>query len=182
MDNNREEIISALVDDEAPLDELDTILSQLEGDAELQYRWQRYNLISDALHNNLTSNIDTEFHKRISTALEDEPAILAPRKPKRVLPSMPWFKQAAGLGIAASVTAVAIFSVQNMQRESGQPSALATAPSPNEYVRIVKQEPANKRGSEELDAYLVNHNELSSTSGIQGTLPYARVVSHEVAQ
>ena len=181
MDNYREEIISALVDDEARQDELDTILSQLEDDDELKSSWQRYNLISDALHNNLTSSIDSEFHKRVSAALDDEPTILAPRKLQKSSRNMPWLKQAAGLGIAASVTAIAIFSVQNLEQESGQQATVASAPSANEYVRIA-QEPEKRENNDELDAYLVNHNELSSTSGIRGTLPYARIVSHEVAQ
>ena len=186
MGNNREEIISALVDGEASESELDSILSQLESDSELQDSWHRYNLISDALHNNLTSRLEPAFHKRISAALEDEPTILAPRKSRRNPLSMPWFKQAAGLGIAASVTAIAIFSVQNLDQGGGQQPAVAAAPSSQEYVRIAKQNPEKKmvprENSEQLDSYLVNHNELSSSSTIRGVIPYARIVSHGVAR
>lgn len=182
MGNNREETISALVDGEASESELGSILTQLESDRELQGSWHRYNLISDALHNNLTSRVAPAFHKRISAALEDEPTILAPRKSRRSPLSMPWFKQAVGLGIAASVTAIAIFSVQNLDQGGGQQPAVAAAPSPQEYVRIAKQNPekmtAPGENSEKLDAYLVNHNELSSSSTIRGAIPYARVVSH----
>ena len=186
MGNNREETISALVDGEITESELDSIILQLEGDDELQGAWDRYNLISDALHNNLTREIEPAFHKRISAALENEPTILAPRKSRKNPISIPWVKQAAGLSVAASVTAIAIFSIQNMDQDSGQHPAVAAAPSPQEYVRIAKQNPDRKaapvKDGEQLDPYLVNHNELSSRSKLGGAIPYARIVSHGAAR
>lgn len=186
MSNNREETISALVDGEASEDELDAILSQLEGDAELQNAWNRYHLISETLHNNLTNSVDPAFHQRISAALEDEPTTLAPRSRRQWPISKPLLKQAAGLGIAASVTAIAIFGVQNMDRGDGKQPAVAATPSPQEYVRIAGQKPENRvvpsESGEQLDPYLVNHNELSSRSKIGGAIPYARIVSHGAAR
>lgn len=179
MVNNKDESISALVDDELQQDELDAILTHLGDDSELRQQWHRYNLISDALHKNLTTGIDPDFHKHVTAAIENEPTILAPRRIRRRLPDN-WVKQAAGLGIAASVTAVAILGIQQMNQDEGQQPVIASAPAPQQYVRITQPVSSQPENNAELDAYLVNHNELSSSSGIRGALPYARIVSHGI--
>lgn len=191
MENHTNEQISALVDDELHGSALRQALERLRQDADLQGRWSRYHLISDTLHANLTSARADRLHQRVRTALEHEPTLLAPRRKPR-LPSLA--KQAAGIAIAASVAAVAILAVRQdaVEPDGSAPAAMQQAQSPrsaHEMVQlastgvpatVVVPQSANNRGR--LNAYLVNHNEYSASSGMQGVLPYVRIVSHETAK
>lgn len=187
MEKHTSEQISALADDELRGPELRQALEHLRRDAELQGAWSRYHLISDTLHANLASARASDLHRRVQAALEQEPTLLAPRR-KAHLPSLA--KQAAGFAIAASVAAVAILAVrQGDVAPEGNTLAqvqVAQAPRPAPLVQltstgspVLAAAPA-ARGR--LNAYLVNHNEYSVSSGMQGVLPYVRIVSNEKAK
>lgn len=189
MANDRKEQVSALTDDEVQGAELRSLLDDLHQDPELQERWSRYHLIGDALHANLSRADTTRLSERVWAALEDEPTVLAPRRQTRLPPLA---KQAAGLAIAASVAAIAIFSVQNLGEQPGagqfaQPAAQvaqvmqpATAGNLAELASATAPSPAQQAAMRDsLNPYLVNHNEYSVSSGMQGVLPYARIVSYE---
>ena len=184
MMNNNDELLSALADDELSQGEMDSLVEKLASDPELQARWRSYYVISDTLNNELTTGIDPGFHRKVSAAIADEPTVLAPRRWRKVLPD-DWLRQAAGLGIAASVTAVAILGVQHLNQEPD--ATMAKTPSADRYIRIatpsVKPEKSDKKDF--LEHYLVNHNEYSAASGTHGVLPYARIVSdqrhHQIA-
>lgn len=183
MANQREEQVSALVDGEIAGSEIDGAIGTLLSDPTLRERWSRYHLVSDALRNNLPDNPYRSVADRVRQALEDEPAILVPRR-RRV--HMPVFvRQAAGLAIAASVTAAAILGVQYMHNEDEGNSAgaeMAEASGTQTYSRLGGSAPVrevNEVYRPSLDPYLVNHNEYSISSGMQGMLPYVRIVSDE---
>lgn len=191
MENHTSEQISSLVDDELRGPALRQALERLRQDADLQGCWSRYHLISDALHANLASARASDLCRRVHAALEQEPTLLAPRRKAR-LPSL--VKQAAGLAIAASVAAVAIIAVQQDELTPGAapaPVQMAHNTRPaHEMVQlastgggsaatVVMAEQA-VRGR--LNSYLVNHNEYSVSSGMQGVLPYVRIVSNEKAK
>lgn len=182
MAKEKQEWISALADGEVSDSKLGEALDALRHDKSMQASWRRYHLIRDTLHRNLESRIDTHLHARISEALEQEPVLLAPQRPKRN-----WVRHAAGIAVAASVTGIAVFSVQQM--ESAEPSAptatMAEVMQPQNIVRLDKSDEANdstQSTNEQLAPYLVNHNEYSVSSGMHGMLPYARIVSHKSEQ
>jgi sigma-E factor negative regulatory protein RseA len=191
MENHTSEQISALVDDELHAPALRQALEQLRRDVDLQGRWSRYHLISDTLHANFASARAASLHLRVHEALEQEPTLLAPRRKPR-LPALA--KQAAGVAIAASVAAVAILTVQqdDLQPGGAEPAPIQMAQSPrpaHELVQlastgrqaaVLTAASADARGR--LNAYLVNHNEYSVSSGMQGVLPYVRIVSNEKAK
>jgi negative regulator of sigma E activity len=140
--------------------------------------------------------------------LENEPTILAP-KPRHKLFKKGYAKPLAGLAVAASVTAVAIFGLQtsnqqipgleSMDGELPQVAIIdteqtvvpvlqaATEPAlVNESivanstsVRTVKYEPANTLQPQQLNRYIMNHNQHNSRMGVQGVSPYARLVGHD---
>lgn len=180
--NNDKEQLSALVDDELDQREMDDALAWLAKDTEASARWARYNLIRDTLHKNLPDQLADGLQQRVHAALENEPHILAPQARRWGMPAMA--KQAAGLAIAASVTAVAILGVQQMnpaQPEVGvaaiaQNEPAAKMPEKQEFERLpmLAQQPAKPKP--ELNPYLVKHNEYSVTTGRQGMLPYVRIV------
>ena len=196
MANEQEERVSALADGELDSHQLDALLARMREDSALRARWAHYHLISDALHNNLTRGTQLDISQRVSAALENEPVIFAPVW-QRAIPSRRIVKQAAGVAMAASVTAVAIFGAQWMNQ--GMPAApvaaVATAAVPvAKTVEVAAldtpangQQPAAAQAGDEVwvrnfDSYVVNHNEYSGNTGMHGVLPYARLVSYESQQ
>ena len=187
MANQREEQVSALVDGEVSGSEINGAVSALLSDPALRERWSRYHLISDTLRNNRP---DKRYHSvadRVRQALEDEPAILVPRRRRVHMPG--FMRQAAGLAIAASVTAAAILGVQYMhtgdEGSDGANEVLAKAPETQSYRQIGTTAPVREVSEvyrPSLDPYLVNHNEYSISSGMQGMLPYVRIVSDETGR
>lgn len=183
--NNNHEILSAAVDNETNEPQTRQLVEALLNDHRLREEWLRHHIVSDALHNELPPLIDSAFASRISACVDQEPTVLAPRRASRL---QRWAKHAAGFAVAASVSVVAILAIQP-QDDAGH--TLAKAPASQEYIRIAAQPdtltnnnppPLSESGQGVLDYYLVNHNEYSITAGVQGALPYARVVSHENAR
>jgi sigma-E factor negative regulatory protein RseA len=182
MADDKREWISALADGELAGSELARALDALRNDQALQASWSRYHLISDALHSNLESRIALDLHERVSMALESEPTILAPRQRKQ----RPWLRHVAGLAVAASVSGVAVIGFQQMNVvESGAPTAtMAEVTQPQNFVR--RELPpitvaAEKDNSKQLEAYLVDQTEYSVSSGVNGMVPYVRIVGHRQA-
>ncbi len=180
MNNDNREWLSALADGELQGDELQRGLDALRKDPELQASWRSYHLLRDSVSSNLNEEVAPQLHLRISAALDDEPTILAPQARRR-----PWLKQAAGFAIAASVASVAVLGVQQMNMSDSGPVAQPLAQQ-QEYIRmtptLVAEGGSKEKGVEDIDRYLVNHNEYSANSGIQGVLPYVRIVGHKVGQ
>ncbi len=160
---NEREPISALVDDELDDSEVRAVLDRL-CEPESLGSWERYHLIQDVLHNNRPSGASLELAERVRRAISDEPTLRL--KPIRIvrLPAVFW-RQAAGVAVAASVTAAAILGYQHFASADKEPGQTRVAASP----QVPTSPPP-------LDVYLVNHNEYARTSGMQGVLPYVRMV------
>ncbi len=186
MNKENREWLSALADGELQGRELERALDALQHDPELQASWQHYHLIRDSVSSNLDEAMDLQLHSRISAAIADEPTILAPRRQHR-----PWLKQAAGLAIAASVTAIAIIGVQNMNSVTPQPTVAPLA-AKQDYIRIEptlvaagpekSREKADEGRDNAITPYLVEHNEFANNRGMQGVLPYVRIVGHRTSK
>ena len=183
MSDDNGEWLSALVDGELQGKALESALDALRDDPQLLNSWQSYHVVRDAVSSNLEHAVDLQLHQRGSDALKSEPTVLAPQRRSPL-----WLKQVAGLAIAASVTGIAIVTVQSMNETANRPAAVSVAQQ--DYLRMEPARVAQGKQSQEshvqandaLDAYLVNHNEYSANSGIQGVLPYVRIVGHTVGQ
>lgn len=142
-----EEQISALMDGELSDSDTHDLISTMQHDPELKKVWGTYHLISAALHNNLPDKLEPHRAQSLNAALASEPTVLAPRSVtlKSKLRTMtPAFRQIAGLAIAASVTAVAILSVQTLPQDplagNAQVASFTQAQQPfgfvnNEFVQ-----------------------------------------------
>ena len=82
------ENLSALVDGEntASNSSSSAVLNALKSDANLQRKWQSYHLIRDGLRQELPVNLDIDIAQKVALALDNEPAILAPKRTWRDLP------------------------------------------------------------------------------------------------
>lgn len=182
MNKQKQEDLSALVDGE--IAQPDAMISQLQDDPELRQQWHRYHLVRDAMTDHLDPQFSLDISSSVSQALENEPTILAPKK--RTPKIQKFYKQASGFAIAATVATVAVLSVQQTQlSDSNTGSQLASnaiAGKPQAVVKLVsvndqERQRLNSAVESKLNSYLVNHNEYSLTSKMQGALPYMRIVS-----
>lgn len=171
MNEQSKERLSAFMDGEL---HDKSVVDQLQHDPESLATWSRYHLIRDVMHQNYMVG-STSLSQRIASALQDEPTILAPRRPARKL-----LKQASGWAIAATIAAVAILVVRQPEPLPDAQPALAIGPITQQPVRLTAA------AESKLSSYLVSHNETSASSRMKGMLPYTRIVTfapgHSVPQ
>ena len=186
MTNKIDEQLSILVDDE--LADHDTVLDRLTADPELKARWSRYHLMRDIITGHMPEQPVSDIAGRVNQALENEPAIFAPvHKRKRTKKQLPFImKQVGGLAIAATVSAVAVLTVQQTQDESSttpteiaavQPQSQTQSQPPAQVRYVTDTSGLDTAVQSKLSGYLVNHNEYSVSGNMQGVLPYMRIVS-----
>lgn len=183
MNDRVQEQVSALVDDELQAEEHALLLERLSRDAELRTCLGRYQLISDVLNNRVGAPVSAGLADRVMQALADEPshqATLTAAGQWRKL-----IKPVAGVAVAASVALVALLSVQSITRQTAPAPQLASSapvqPAAQDFVRVQqgqwhRQAPQVRN---RLNGYLVHHNEYATSSGVQGVLPYVRIVGND---
>lgn len=116
-DLQKAEALSALMDGEVDEMELHRTLKNVAQDDELRASWHRYHLMSSALRKELPETL-VDLSGAISKAIEQEgkPAMMMQR----------WLKPMGRFAVAASVTVVAVFGVQQYnQSQSGMPTPIA---------------------------------------------------------
>jgi len=169
MNEDMKERLSAFMDGES-IDP--SVITELSQDQDARSTWARYQLISDVLHERYTKDIN-RVATGVSAALEKEAAIITPKQ---------WFtkknviKQAVGLGMAATVAAVAVMVVSDIQQPAVTPEKIAIAPITTQPVNLTAEV------EKKLNGYLVSHNEFSASTRMKGMLPYTRIVSHTPGQ
>lgn len=172
---NMKEKISALLDGEIEPSELDALLGELRQQPDLRKQWGRYARIQSSLHN----EDGPDVADRIWAALQDEPAILAPRKSG--LASHPLVRRyVAGLAVAATVAAAAIGSL-NWYAPTFAPQAqlLAQAgPEKANYIRTsgTHWQVDDPKLEDDLNMYLVEHGGYAGSSGM---LSYVKVAGYD---
>jgi sigma-E factor negative regulatory protein RseA len=175
--------LSAMVDGELADAEMNLALRRLSRDGDIQKRWERYHLISDALQGHLPAAIDPDFAGRLRQAIHQEPL---PQPVVRPLPA--WYKPVTGFALAASVVLAALFGLQWTQRDvtltpSNPMATVVPAASTPLPVQVVSLSPSTDEASEptedRLNSYLVNHNGHASRNSVNGMLPYVRMVGYQ---
>ncbi len=177
MNENKLEALSALMDGEATASDTAT-LDNWSRDESLRAAWGRYHLISDSLRGHLPRYLDPALSNRISVALRNEPAVLAPdfSAPR------PWLKPLAGMAIAASVATLAVIGIQFSKNSSdagfGQPVAnrtMTTSGGSGGQINLAAGtgEARPLRRPETMDR--ANAQERTKAAG-QGIPPYVRAI------
>lgn len=173
------EQLSALVDDELASAEQTLLLHRLLQEAELRDKLVRYQLIRDTITQRLPTAVDTNFSHRVAVQIAAEPALVAcaaKRDMSRIL------KPLSGAAIAASVAIFSIMGVrqlwQNMAlNHSTVDSHLSAAPAKRHGMRwdLNQHEIENR-----LNSYMVNHNETTSGTNLNGIMQYFRIVGYDM--
>jgi sigma-E factor negative regulatory protein RseA len=171
------EHLSTCLDGELSAAELDLLLKRLERDPELRDALGRYTVIGEALRNTRPVVASRSFADKIMAAVEQEPAQKAAvtRRGVRISPVLSRsLRPVAGIGIAATVAALAIFSVQRAGVEAPGPIAaneLAAAPAavvaqssdePASYIVPTNTSQSAFVPATRLTNYVVAHSEYSS--------------------
>lgn len=194
MNQQQQESLSALVDGETTEFETRRVLNEMDGESREQ--WARYQLISEAMSNQLnTSTLNINIADAVAAEIAEEPALNVAEEPAASSKAkVSWFKPAAGFAIAASVAFVAVLGIQQpevinngfiangnvsasqLQISGGlglnQASAVASLPLASEIDDIDAQK---KREQARLNYYLQQHAEHASFNNGRGLLPMARM-------
>jgi anti-sigma factor RsiW len=116
------EQLSACLDGELPAAELDLLLKRLQRNPELREALGRYTVIGETLRHSKPVVASRSFADKVMAAVGQEPG--ATRRAPRVSPTiLRRLTPIAGFGVAATVAAIAIFSVQ---RAGVTPEVVAT--------------------------------------------------------
>lgn len=178
MTVNHNEMLSALVDGQLAGKEIEHAIEMLTTDGSARKRFMRYQKASDLLHGySRGSTIDAlSLNQRLTAAIANEPEHSQPLHGivKAKILRFPTLlnKQVVGLAMAASVGALAVVSVINIQADNPDTITIAeqAAPVTNNRWTVSEQEV-----EERLNTYLIDHNEFAGTSGV---FSYGRVVSY----
>jgi sigma-E factor negative regulatory protein RseA len=203
-----DEKLSFLIDEHRG-ENADADLDEVIGDVNLQYRMRRYQIIGDAMRNQLPRAIDTGFHSAVMAQVRAEVIVKdsgpeALHKNQQTVSRRPWawLKPFAGLAVAASVAIVTVSLWQPLSQSQGQPEDGLVSADQQKIQQLAGQQvqadvvPASTRiqtqGTrwkleretpglqQKLNAYLVNHTEYSNS--MQGLIPQARVAGFDAQQ
>lgn len=174
------EQVSALMDCECSVAEMELALRRLTRDSDIKAQWQRYHLIGDALKNNLPEVIDVDFAERVRQAIDTSPPLQTTPASSHFLPAS-WYKPVAGFAVAASVALMGVLALEPiLSKQTETPSSAALADtSPQPKVQIASSAVPDRDMEARLANYLVNHNEYASMNSVRGVLPYVHMVSYQ---
>jgi negative regulator of sigma E activity len=172
MTESVNEQLSACLDGELPAAELDLLLKRLERNPELREALSRYTVLGEALRHTKPVVASRSFADKVLAAVDQEPAVA--RRRVRVPPVLVRsLRPVAGVGVAATVAALAIFAVQRAGVAPGPIAANEPAAAPATIVAQNTDEAASyivPTGTSQsafvpatrLTNYVVAHSEYSS--------------------
>lgn len=125
MQDDKKEWLSALVDSQADVNDLNQVIASEEN----KDTWSRYHLIGDVMRDE-ASQIDLDLVGKIEAAIDEEPTVVslaAHRSFKQrvmqsaiVQQSSRWIGKGAQFAVAASVALVTVISVQEYRQADEQ--------------------------------------------------------------
>lgn len=186
MTDEIREQLSALVDDELSELERPLLVSRLERDSGLRDCMARYQLIGAVMRGE--AGVTTlDVATRVQAALQDAAPLQGGQT--AAARGARWLRPLAGLAVAASVAAVALFSVTALQQQESAPAPLL-ASGTDSAPAVTRVSEAGEAGEDKWDriepridqrlsGYLVNHNEYAASRGVQGVMPYVRIVGFD---
>ncbi len=159
------EKLSLLLDDQLDKTQSTALLKATLSDAELEAKWRRYALISQALKSEQASVASVDFVSSIHQRLDAEPTYFLPRKAE------PQLIRKAGLAVAASlVLAVLWLSTAQLQKAASHRVDVDTIAQ-----RSAESEQMNARFKE----YLQAHDNIWYVDNNNGVQSYTRMASYQ---
>lgn len=207
MNEQRVELVSALLDGELDGEQRDHGLDAVCSDPGLQRRWAAYSLIGDVMRADRVA--DAGLAARVHAAVQAEPElprVLAGAAPPASRQS--WLRPVAGLALAAGLATVAVLGGRSLEQQPAATTAVVASapvaaietdetptvsdqPAPTAEPRTLQfaaASPSRLQWStpqpavqQRLNAYLVDYSDYLGTD-VRGMLPYARVVGYDGRQ
>jgi sigma-E factor negative regulatory protein RseA len=191
MNDEIREQLSALMDDELDDAERPLLLGRLQRDPRLGTCLGRYQLIGEVMRGGDVEAGALGVADRVRQALAEDAPIHVPAHGRGKQPR--WLKPLAGLAVAASVALVAVLAVTSVRTDNNtaQVPELASMQQPVVPAASVTQvsdsadeqwERLDPHIDKRLSGYLVNHNEYAASRGVQGVMPYVRIVGYDPSE
>lgn len=164
------EQISALMDNELSGQNAHQALLRLDDNPGARESWATYHLIGDVMRG---QGFPVNVAKHVSAALQLEPTVLAPQRSAR-----PGKALTFALSAAASVSAIAVvgwmaFSIGNVTQSPAELARAPVAPASQPVEPPLVSAPSDGQ----MNEYLLAHQGVSPSSGLQGVAPYIRTIS-----
>jgi sigma-E factor negative regulatory protein RseA len=183
MSDQLYEQISAFVDGELQEHETELLFKRLEREPELRARLVRYSTIGASLREEAGRGVTRSFAARVSAAIASAGAE-PPGQPLHARLNPRWLRTIAGLGVAATVAAVAILGVQQLQAPVSGAATQVAATSPASQPIFIGDLPSSAPSytvpapttdvplvpAARLTNYVVAHSQYSSAFGRRNML------------
>ncbi len=173
------EKLSSLLDGELEASELEQTVKRAAGELLMRETWGRYHLIRDVMRGQLSSLAAPGLVHAVSSQLQSEPSILVPRRRSRIrVKATLWV---AGMAVAASVASVAIVGVRWFAPDQASaPALIAQSVESADYLRSsgIRWQAVSTDVERDLNMYLVQHNEFTPATGMNGVMSYMRFVGY----
>jgi negative regulator of sigma E activity len=194
------ESLSALLDGECTPAEMEQLLREMESSPELKRQWSRLCLVREAREGTrivrTQACICTDVMSKLGEMAEApvHPNVVemtsrsAPRRP------LAWTRDWRGFAAAASVAAAAMLVAVPTQKHDALPSSNASSngfvpqistPVTFPFIRrsgrnlqSVALRPEDMAQQDELNRFMIEHNNTMADQGMGGTLRYARFAAH----
>jgi sigma-E factor negative regulatory protein RseA len=152
--NEQNEKLSAVMDDFQANEEEQKALNELLADINQRNTLSRYQLIGDAMRNEIPPQIRPGFAADVMSQIAQEASLKSSAKKKRITEpeiSSLWswlFKPVAGLAVAAAVAVITISTFQSTQLTNSQPDQLANADASKAKVEMLTQIPVMQNNAQ----------------------------------
>jgi sigma-E factor negative regulatory protein RseA len=194
------ETVSDIIDQRLDLSQLGDHVETIASDSDGVRAWRNYHLIGDVIRGDVES-AGPCIIDRVSSALADEPTVLAPSSGSRNSAAIgsggvggktgrasdasrgDALKAAGLFAVAASLALVAVITQVPVSDDpaSGQ-AVVRNDTAPPAGIGVEEGDGAVVEAqafASEFGQMLVEHGEFSATTGLNGLLAYAKVVSNE---
>ena len=196
------ESVSDIIDHRLDPRQVSERIQRLSADADGCRVWRNYHLIGDVIRGEVVS-AGACLIDRVEAALNDEPTVLVPARANPEAESAGEAGSASGdaankggargdtlkaaglFAVAASLALVAVITQVPSPEQSASPASIAASNSVSPATGATGDTSGTgtatgrQEFASEFGQMLVEHGEFSATTGLNGLLAYAKVVSNE---
>lgn len=185
MNDKMNEKISRLIDSEMEYELQANVLDYLADSKDAAKSWANYQLVGNIMRGEVSA-VGRDLSDDIAKAIEQEPTVLSSSSIANQLtgsvPANDVWRPVAMFAVAASLALVAVLAINPLQKQSPDNTVADIQPQVELKNRSTQQIAANSEQqlfAQEFGEMLSVHGEFSSTSGLNGLVAYAKLVSNE---
>ena len=174
--------LSQLIDHELTSTEQSQVFDLLIKNKQAAKKWQRYHLIGNIIRDDIHQS-GNDMSESIAAALDSEPTVLSPNQlpnkssDKTAKANSDLWKPVGLFAMAASLAVVAVVALNPVNDQVGDQQNTRFAAIDENQEQIQTDQAV--LSSQEFDEMLVEHGEFTSSSGLNGLLSYAKLVSSQ---